>query len=54
MYTVIYTKEKSIVDGKSYFYQTRKRTEYIQVLKAIKGLGYTVIHETPVRKEKKK
>lgn len=51
-YTVIYSKGETLTDGKNYFYQTKNRKEYIQVLEALKGLGYTILHETPVRKEK--
>ena len=53
-YLIIYTRGKTIADDKSYFYITHKKKEYVETLEAVKGLGYTVVHQSHQVKEKRK
>ena len=53
-YLIIYTKGETIADDKSYFYITHKKKEYVETLEAVKGLGYTIVHQSHDEKKLKK
>lgn len=50
-YLIIYSTGESQIDGKQFFIKTRKKKEYVEAVKAIKGLGYTIIHQSHDEKE---
>lgn len=45
-YLIIYSTGTSVADGEMYFFQTRKKKEYLDSLKEIKKMKYTVLHKS--------
>lgn len=45
-YLIVYSTGKSLIDGEKFFIRTKKKKEFVEAVEAIKGLGYTIIHQS--------